>query len=147
MAIDMSGKCWTSDNPADIEGYLKLLKPEGYAIDLYRHCLCACGSIEFRLFAGKDEGVGQRECIKCRETFFICDGEEYAEDAELIEFPCPCGGLTKNVGVGFSMNDSEPETVIRWISVGTRCVACGILASPLDWKIQYGPSVHLIDMV
>jgi hypothetical protein len=45
------------------------------------------------------------------------------------------------LGVAFSLfEDGE----VRWITVGVRCARCGILASPVDWKIDYGPSRHLL---
>jgi hypothetical protein len=33
---------------------------------------------------------------------------------------------------------------VKWITVGTRCAACGVLGSPVDWKIDYGPTDHLL---
>jgi hypothetical protein len=42
--------------------------------------------------------------------------------------------------VAFSHRD---DTSIKWITVGARCGACGILGAAADWKIDYSPSEHL----
>ena len=46
--------------------------------------------------------------------------------------------------VGFSHRD---DGTVKWITVGLRCVDCGILDSPVDWKIDYSPASHLYDQV
>ncbi|MBN2193608.1 MAG: hypothetical protein JW751_12395 [Polyangiaceae bacterium] len=46
--------------------------------------------------------------------------------------------------MGFSHHD---DGSIKWVTVGTRCVACGILGVPAEWKIDYEPSDHLYGQV
>jgi len=40
-------------------------------------------------------------------------------------------------------SDSEA----RWITLGQRCTSCGLLDAAVDWKIDYGPSTHLLGQV
>ncbi|GAA0594714.1 hypothetical protein GCM10009546_66160 [Actinomadura livida] len=41
----------------------------------------------------------------------------------------------------------RPDDSVRWVSVGIRCVADGVLGSCADWKINYEPSRHLLARV
>ena len=68
------------------------------------------------------------------------------DEAEPEEWDCiGCGSRHANVYVGFSLY-SEGDGV-RWLYIGVRCADCGILGTFGDWKIGYGPSLHLLDGV
>jgi hypothetical protein len=45
------------------------------------------------------------------------------------------------VAVGFSLRDGGD---VRWISIGLRCLTDNTLGVYADWKINYGPSGHLL---
>jgi hypothetical protein len=145
MAIDKSGKWWTSDQPQDVRGFLEAYSAEGYKVDDFRLALCECGSEVFNLWADDDEGCAKRVCLSCAKDHFICDSEEYWADSQPVEWKCiECGSTSANIGVGFSLyEDGE----IRWLYVGERCSSCGFLGCFAGWKIAYAPSKQLLSQV
>jgi len=145
MSIDTSSKWWTGTEPEDIEGYLREYADRGHEVAAFRLARCACGSVEFALEADDNEGAARRTCVRCGTTHFICDSEEPWEDAEPESWACvECKSDRANVGCWFSLRDGGD---VRWIYVGVRCAGCGILGCFADWKIDYGPSGHLLDQV
>ena len=146
MTIDKRGKWWKGTDFSDLSEYINLFARENtYPVELVKRSICICGHTSFRLLADRDEGCVQRICEKCGEKTFIGDSAEYWEEAEPKKVGCPCKGVIFEVGVGFSFRQGENE--IKWITVGERCIKCGILGSCADWKINYGPSIHLISLV
>ncbi|MFJ3816519.1 hypothetical protein [Streptomyces sp. NPDC090056] len=96
------------------------------------------------------EGVrAERECSGCDRRVFIVDSEEYWneeswEDDEPGEAGCPCGSEEFEAAVAFSLgNDSS----VRWVTMGLRCIKDGFCGVYADWKIDYGPTDHLLAMV
>lgn len=83
----------------------------------------------------------QRGCDACGATAFIADSKEYWEDAEPGEAACPCGSERFETGVAFSIRD---DGEVCWVTVGARCMSCGVLGVYADWKIDYSPSDHLL---
>jgi hypothetical protein len=80
----------------------------------------------------------------------ICDSAEYWEETEPEAWACTeCGCDTCNISVGFSLYPAQPgqRADVRWLSVGQRCVQCGVLGSFVDWQVGYGPSNDLLDQV
>jgi hypothetical protein len=69
------------------------------------------------------------------------DSAEFWDEADPGECACPCGGDTFAVAVGFSLRDGGD---VRWISIGLRCLTDNTLGVYADWKINYGPSGHLL---
>ena len=67
---------------------------------------------------------------------------DHVDDCEFGEATCPCGGDLFGVAVGFSLLD---DGEVRWVSLGLRCRSDGQLGVYTDWKIDYGPSRHLLD--
>jgi hypothetical protein len=145
MSIDTSGKWWVGTNPEDIKGYVEAYASRGYKMDEFRLAKCACGSGDFHLDADDTEGVAKRTCTKCSQQHFLCDSEEFAEEAEFEHWCCECGSEVTNIGVGFSLRKKDGE--IRWLYVGCRCAKCGILGCFAGWKIDYAPTDHLYSMV
>jgi hypothetical protein len=145
MSIDTSGKWWVGTNPDDIKEYLQAYTSGGHKAHEFRLAKCACGSVDFHLDADDAEGVAKRTCSECSQHHFLCDSEEFAEEAEFERWRCECGSEITNVGVGFSLRKKEGE--IRWLYVGCRCAKCGILGCFAGWKIDYAPSRQLFDRV
>jgi hypothetical protein len=143
MAIDKSGTWWVGNEPQDIDGFLQAYSSSSYKTDVFRLSKCKCGNITFQLSADDDEGCAVRVCSSCGEKHFICDSEEFAEDATLEEWECVvCETSLANVGVGFSRyEDGE----IHWLYVGERCANCGVLGCITNWKVAYAPSTQLIE--
>jgi hypothetical protein len=140
MAIDSSGTWWIGTETADLDVYLRDFTAASYPADRFVHARCACGSDRFALAAGED--CAQRTCVACRAAHLMLDSAEYWDDAEdePDEAACPCGAEVFELAVGFSHRD---DGSLKWVSIGCRCVACGILGVYVDWKIDYGPADHL----
>ena len=150
MTIDTSGEWWIGSKPSDLNEYLVVLtKEDGISIDEFRLAKCDCGGDVFVLEADRDEGTARRTCVKCKKQHFLCDSEEYWEEVEPEEWKCVCHSNETNLGVGFVLRESGPgeKPDVKWLYVGCRCVKCGTLSCFVDWKINYGPSYHLIDQV
>ena len=127
---------------ADLSEYLIALTHEGYPAERIVQSVCTCGGKTFRLHADPNEGCARRKCSSCDEEKLIADSHDYWDEAEPEPCICLCGESTLELGVAFSLRkDGE----VRWITVGQRCTSCGILGSPVDWKIDYSPTDHLIE--
>lgn len=144
MAIDTSGKWWRGSDFHDLTEYVKRLTAEGYPAEHVIPAVCSCGQKTFRLRVDPDEGCAQRICATCGAVAFICDSDEYWEDAEPKVVGCPYKHTVFEVGVGFSMREQQE---VKWVTVGYRCTTCSVLGSPVDWKIDYSPSEHLLALV
>jgi hypothetical protein len=138
--IDKSGKWWTGETFEDLAEYLALLVEDEYPVHTVLEPQCLCGGRVFKIHRDATEGVARRTCIACGTNAFICDSGEHWSEARPRLVKCPCGESAYQVAVGFSKRDSGE---IKWILVGERCVACGILGASVDWKIDYSPTDHL----
>ncbi|MFD0901144.1 hypothetical protein [Actinomadura sediminis] len=140
----------TDHEPAPADGfaalaeYVRTFRAEGYRVDKVVQPVCGeCGHRAFEVCLDDDEGVVRRTCARCGTSAYIADGADFLEEAELGMCECPgCGGTEFEIGVGFSLH---PDREVRWISVGLRCVTDGTVGVYADWKINYGPSAHLLD--
>lgn len=142
MSIDRSGTWWRGSDAGDIDEYLRECTADGYPAGKIRRSACAsCGATVFGLRGDPDEGSARRTCRGCGLKAFIADSEETWADSEPRTCRCPCGGRDFEVAVAFSLRDDGD---VRWVTVGSRCTACGILGSFADWGIDYGPSGHLL---
>jgi hypothetical protein len=145
MAIDKSGKWWVGSDADDLAEYLAALTASGYLATEFRVAQCACGSRVFNLAMDSDEGTAKRTCVECSQTQFICDSEEYWKDASPKKWKCfgKCKSRTANICIGFALREDQKD--VRWIYVGTRCSVCGVLGCYGDWKIDFSPSLELMD--
>ncbi len=146
MSIDTSGTWWVGSEPSDIAGFLVAYAPKGYEVHELRLAQCNCGSLAFLLDADDNESVARRTCTSCASEHFICDSGEYWNDAEPERLKCiECGSESTNVGVGFSIYPDRGG--IRWLYVGTRCTACGVLGCFAGWKVGTSDSMNLLESV
>jgi hypothetical protein len=142
VVIDKSGRWWKGTEFADVAEYLRTATAEGHPADEIVQSVCRCGHTLFRLEGDRDEGCARRICAACGVQAYIADSDEYWDDAEPVTLVCvSCRGRIFEVGVAFS---KRADGDIRWITVGERCVRCGVLGSFVDWKIDYGPTDHLL---
>jgi hypothetical protein len=142
--IDKSGEWWTGTEFDDLVNYLQEVTAESYPAGPVVQSTCECGVQVFRLEADADEGCARRICTSCGRIAFVADSADYWDDAEPEEVRCPCGQGAFELGVAFALrNDGE----VRWITAGVRCVVCGVLGAPVDWKIDYSPTDHLLTAV
>jgi hypothetical protein len=144
MAIDTSGKWWKGFSFDDLAEYIRLFDAGGYPTEHIIQSVCVCRSTIFRLRVDQDEGCAQRICTACRKKTFIGDSAEYWKDATPKNVRCVCKNTSFEIGVGFAFHN---QSEVRWITVGQRCVQCGVLGSYVDWKIDYSPSHHLLALV
>ncbi|MFE1290289.1 hypothetical protein [Streptomyces sp. NPDC058751] len=111
---------------------------------------CVCGGCGGRTFSVLvNASAAERECSGCRGRAFIADSEEYWneeswEDDEPCAIDCPCGSEEFEAAVAFSLGD---DGSVRWVTVGLRCVEDGSCGVGTDWKIDYGPTDHLLTAV
>jgi hypothetical protein len=144
MSIDTSGKWWKGTSFADLVEYIQLLTADGYPAERILQSTCACGNTSFHLLADPDEGCAQRICTECNHAAFIGDSAECWAEVTPKKVRCLCKQSVFEIAVGFSL---RRQGEIKWITVGQRCVKCGVLASYVDWKIDYSPSLHLLTML
>jgi hypothetical protein len=144
MSIDKTGEYWAGTEAQDIDEYLRAFTADSYPVDKIVHAACSCGNAIFRLLVDRDEGCAQRACSSCESARHICDSAEYWAEAEPEELRCPCGADCYEVAVGFSHRE---DGSVKWITVGERCVRCGVLGASVDWKIDYAPTEHLYRLV
>ncbi|MDB5337111.1 MAG: hypothetical protein JWN70_2730 [Planctomycetaceae bacterium] len=145
MAIDTSGKWWVGEDASDLKEYLIAFTEDGYPATEFRFPQCPCGSNVFQLAIDPDEGAAKRTCAACSVEHFICDSDEYWEEASPKKWKCTgkCKSKTANVCIGFALR--QDLTDLHWLYIGTRCVQCGVLGCYGDWKINESPSLHLMD--
>ena len=142
--IDRTGEWWTGEDFADLAEYLRVVTAEAYPADRIRQSVCRCGGTIHGLRVDSVESVAQRICVTCGASAFIADSEEHWFEAQPERRQCVCGNDIAELGVGFSLRSDDE---VRWITVGQRCTSCGVLGVEVDWKIDYGPSTHLLDQV
>jgi hypothetical protein len=142
--IDTSGEWWKGQDFDALAEYLRVLTQDEYSVDRVLEPKCSCGGATFRLVCDQDEGVARRACVRCGTEAFIADSEDYAADADLQPVSCVCGGAEFQLAVGFAFREGGD---VRWITLGLRCVQCGVLGSPADWKIDYSPTDHLLAQI
>jgi hypothetical protein len=141
MTIDTSGKWWKGTEFADIDEYLRGFTADGYPAHEIVQSICGCGHTVFRLEGDRDAGCACRTCVGCKTVSFIGDSGMYWDEADITKFSCRCRARQFEMGVAFSRHE---DGEVRWITVGVRCVKCGVLGSPVDWKIDYSPTGHLL---
>jgi hypothetical protein len=139
--IDKSGEWWTGSAFDDLVTYLREVTADSHPAGPVVQSTCECGGRLFTLEADADEGCARRTCTSCGRVAPIADSAEYWDDAEPEAVQCPCGEDAFETGVAIALREDGD---VRWITVGVRCVACGVLGAPVDWKIDYSPTDHLL---
>ncbi|MES2899555.1 MAG: hypothetical protein V4723_07490 [Pseudomonadota bacterium] len=131
--LTKQGQYWYGEGQADIHDEIKRYsKLNGYPAQQFADALCKCGSNAFRLSMDEVEGAAVRECDKCAVKHPIGDSEEYLDNAELIEYGCPCGNDDLEISIGVSLFDNSKD--VRWLYLGCRCPKCKLTAVYGDWK-------------
>ncbi|MFD8938206.1 hypothetical protein ACFV0R_23660 [Streptomyces sp. NPDC059578] len=100
-----------------------------------------CGGRVFVVLVDDVEGGAERVCTGCGGRAFIADSAEFWGEADPGEAGCPCGGGEFETAVTFSLAADGP---VRWVTVGLRCEQDGLCGIYVDWKIDYGPTDHLL---
>jgi hypothetical protein len=117
---------------------------DGRPVSIVPSVCGGCGGRVFFVFVDDVEGGAERVCAGCGGRAFIADSEEFWEDADPGEACCPCGSEEFETAVAFSL---AGDGSVRWVTVGLRCQKDGAAGVYADWKIDYGPTDHLLTMV
>ncbi|MGS2617118.1 hypothetical protein ACVCAH_21725 [Micromonospora sp. LZ34] len=145
MAIDGPGRWRAGTASAELDTYLRQFAAGGYPVARVVHAACVrCGGSDFGVRVDDDPGYAERTCHACGDRSLLLDAADVAEDADPGDAACPCGGERFDVAVGFALRE---DGEVRWVSVGLRCTADGVLGVYADWKIDYSPSGHLLARV
>lgn len=126
----------------DLASYLRDVTEEANPTRVVLESTCGCRATAFAVEADTVEGCARRICPACGAAAFLADSEEYWNEAEPERVHCACGHQTFEVGVGFSF---RPDDEVDWITVGCRCLQCGLMSVPVDWEIDYAPTEHLFE--
>ncbi|MGW3321347.1 hypothetical protein [Streptomyces virginiae] len=117
---------------------------DGRPVKIVPSVCSGCGGRVFFVLVDDVEGGAERVCVGCEDRAFIADSEEFWDDADPGEACCPCGSEEFETAVAFSLADT---VLVRWVTVGLRCPMGGAVGVYADWKIDYGPTDHLLTMV
>lgn len=142
MAVDTSGQFWRGNDFNDLAEYVREFQAGGYSVARVNELACRqCAGKTFCVEGDDDAGRARARCLGCDTETYIADRAEFADEADLAECVCLCGGEAFNIGLGFALrHDGE----VRWISVGLRCAHDGTLGVYADWEIDYSPTSHLL---
>jgi len=146
VALKKRGKYRYGDSQQDIVLELeRYSKQNVYVVHHWADAVCKCGSRIFRLLLDDNEGAAIRICENCKDEHPIGDSAEYLEEADLDECRCPCGKGVFEITAGVSLyRDSED---VRWIYIGCRCPACGLVGVYGDWKNEFPGYQKLLEQI
>lgn len=141
MGIDITGQWWRGDGAEDIADYLEELGPGGHPVHQTVRSTCSdCSGHVFTIELDPSRVCARRTCVACGSLTYMLDSDEHWMDGDEEDGPevvvCPCGSDRFESSVGFSFLDDD---VIRWVSIGIRCIQDGILGCCTDWQIRHGP--------
>jgi len=125
------------DNHEDLRAeILNHSKDNGYPVDHFGDAICkTCTSKVFRVALDDSAGCAERHCISCENRHFIGDSSDYADEAELEDCSCPCESEEFEVAVGLHLYSGSKD--VKWLYLGLRCTACGLVAVYGDWKNEF----------
>jgi hypothetical protein len=133
MALQKRGKYCYGDTQADIREEITTYSESNvYVAHHFADAVCQCGARVFRLVLDDTEGAAVRRCVACSAEHPIGDSQEYLADSEPGECACPCGGEDFEITVGVSLYEGSED--VKWLYLGCRCTACGLVAVYGDWK-------------
>ncbi|QDU00376.1 hypothetical protein V6x_00490 [Gimesia chilikensis] len=132
---------WYGDDHADLRQELQRYSElNGYPIDNFADVRCTCGNDSFYFGTDEDEGVALRICGRCEDEHLMGDSEEYAEEAEIEKHGCVCGAEVFQITAGIYRYRNEDDSLspdVKWLYLGCRCVACGLVGCYADWKNEF----------
>ncbi len=137
MSLRKRGKYWYGDVQADIRGELvRYGKEDDEVPTQFQDVKCVCGSSTFKLRIDGDEGAAVRKCTSCGAEHSVCDTDDVVSSANLEPATCVCGKDAFEITVGVSLQEESKD--VRWLYVGCRCPACGMLGNYGDWPSESG---------
>lgn len=134
------GPFWYGDTPADIREILAA-HPAHSALPCthFADVVCECGGRVFDLLIDNEYREADFCCVACPRNylFHLADNDGHYEgdprsDTDFCACPCdddPHCRLEIVVGVRLVIGSDVPQQV----SIGCRCIKCGLTASYVDW--------------
>lgn len=148
MAIENTEGICKGENIYDLMEYTKLYTEKtGNPSNILIEPKCDCSNNHFYIEVIQGISAIKRRCSKCGQEAFIADSEKHWPNYRPETVKCSCNNKEFELVVAFSMRTSIFYKEVKWITVGQRCVKCGILGSSVGWKIDYSPSGHLLDKI
>jgi hypothetical protein len=86
-----------------------------------------------------------RVCGTCGDDHAIGDSDEFLDEAELEEKECLCESPLFELTIGVALYADSND--VRWLYVGARCPACGVLGCYGDWKNEFNGADALLARV
>ena len=132
MTIDTSGEWWHGTEPKDVAAYLRAFSADSYPVSQVNLLSCSCGAQARHLWADETEGVAKVACPECKAEEYLRDSADFWGEAQPEAWSClECGSEVCDVGVGLSFYRMSQD--VRWVYVGVRCAACGLLGCFAAW--------------
>lgn len=102
----------------------------GFPANDFEPLVCDCGCEEFTLFSDARGGGALAVCAECEMNLSIYDSADFIED--IGQNICECGHDRLYLMTGMA---HYPDTVdVRWVYVGAKCTACGLVGVFVDWE-------------
>lgn len=136
MTLQKRGEYWYGDTQLDLRGEIKRYSEKnGYVVTNGAEAICVCGNRTFRLQLDEESGVALRTCATCEHVHAIGDSAEFLDEAEPQERECVCEGDVFEITVGVALYEGSRD--VKWLYLGCRCVACGLVGVYGDWKNEF----------
>ena len=139
--IDKSRKYWYGDCANDIDEFLREYT-EISDLEIKPVTCHSCNSNTLIMRIDSDEEAIQIQCPKCGEKKILLDCQDIWDEVKPKLRRCVVCKISKkhNIKVGFVRRENGD---VKWVYIGSRCTNCGVLASYLDWHINYGPTCEM----
>lgn len=139
MALLRRGEHAYGEDRADLEAevidYGRRLR---YPPTRFAHPVCGCGNQWFQLLSDETVCAVQRRCAKCGNQQWMGDSATYADRAELEPHACLCADDADVFELAPALHLYAGSNDVRWLNVGCRCPACGLLGVYVDYKCEAG---------
>jgi len=140
MAINRDGGWWRGTIASDIEAYLREFTAQIRPASLFIHARCTCGSPRFKVEADDGKNAARRTCMSCGGERLMLDSGRRWGQGHPQGCRCPCGGEVFEVAAGFT---HRADRSVQRVTLGMRCVSCGMLGVYADWDVPPGETMSL----
>jgi hypothetical protein len=145
MTLQLRGAYAYGDSQEDIRTYLASYSRRNYPAVHYADAICICGSNLFQLYVDDRVGAAVRVCQQYQHQHPIGDSAGYLSEAQLEECVCPCCADVFEITAGVSLYHESKD--VKWLYLGCRCPACGLVGCYGDWKNEYIDVNEFLDRI
>ena len=139
MALRQRGQYMYGDSASDIREMLAHPYHAALACTHFADVVCECGCGVFDLWIDDDYQEADFPCLGCDRNylFHLTDNDDHYEGdpkSDTTFRACPCDGdpnCRLEIVVGVCLE--EGSDIPRQVSIGCRCVKCGLTGSYADW--------------